>query len=287
MNQLRVMTIFALVLGINGLLTLFLINSLSSPTEPAPSLPFLDHQAQAAVPVETPGRSLVASTVLTNTIYFPVVYNAPTGLYGFVTENGSPVSGIELELHFTNVRPWITVLIMTTTTQATGLYQFQDVPTYLSCTYSAYCMGFYDTYYTNSEHDPLRISGWSSNHVYSYTQGTGVHLSSFDLVKPELIAPAHGEVVTSTVKFKWMPRGISGDNYSIYLRREASSDSYETENLGNVGEYLLDVDTEICSGQIQDPCSIWYGNPLSWSLVIRNETGEGYAPQEGTFIIQP
>ncbi|MEJ2597947.1 MAG: hypothetical protein P8Z00_06405, partial [Anaerolineales bacterium] len=51
----------------------------------------------ASSPAEA-GLPLSASLTLTNTVYFPLTFSSPAGLYGLVTEGGGPAANVEISL---------------------------------------------------------------------------------------------------------------------------------------------------------------------------------------------
>jgi hypothetical protein len=245
----------------------------------------------AADDVSLPGLSappVTARAALTNTVYFPLMFSAPSGLYGLITENGQPAAGVEISLLQNYVRPPLLTTLMTTTTQTNGLYQFLDVPSISSCDNSPYCQVEYYILYQNQSSDPQRIEFWMSQHLKNYTQGTAFNLSDFELAAPQFQAPVNGAHVTSPVHFSWQPRPSPDDDYRLYIMAEDFDHlrlSYPTDFLGYTGEYDLDIEKEVCAVVSPEPCSAWYGVPLVWELLIYNPTGSGAIKAAGVFTI--
>jgi hypothetical protein len=288
--MLRKITLLALIFGMSSLFTLFWTGGLSNLSSLAHLRAFGNSQqialaqADSVKPVDT---TIDVSPVLTNTIYLPLVTRNPEGLYGYVTENGLPVSDLELTLYTANNGTLQEFRVMTTTTEENGLYQFMNVPGIQILCGNRYCYNSYFVNFENANHDPQRIDWWSTNGLYTYTQGTNILLGSFDIGRPELIAPIDGDVVTSTNHFRWTPRNIVGDNYAVQIIKANGAFGYNADFLGSVGEYSLDIINEVCPVVWSYPCSDWYGDPFNWYLIIGNNMGVGRVLQPGTFIIQP
>ena len=234
MRSTRILIVIIILLGAGMAAILF-----SSPMLPAVA-------EGAGLPAEA-GSLLSASLPLTNTVYFPLTFSSPGGLYGRVTQGGSPAANVEISLVLFYVRPPLPMTVMTTTTQANGLYQFLDVPTITSCTDSPYCMQDYYITYQNQGSDPQRIDSWKSQRLPNYTQGTAFNLSNFDLAAPQFLTPADGEHVTSPVHFSWQPRPIDDNDYLLFITANNQALSYWTGSLGYTGEYDLDIEKEVCS----------------------------------------
>ncbi len=284
------MALLVMVFGMSSLFASSWLNSISNHSGVIPALASGSRlqtslaEAKSAEPVRNTNG---VSPVLTNTIYLPMVYKNPEGLFGYVTENASPVSGLELTLFFANHGTLEVVQVMTTTTNENGVYQFMNVPSIQTLCGNRYCINRYFVYFQNAIHDPQRIDWWQSNGIFTYTQNTNILLGNFDIGRPELIIPIDGDVVTSTIRFRWTPRDIVGDDYAVDINKANIAFGYRTDYLGSVGEYMLDIINEVCPVVWWYPCSDWYGDPFTWSLFIRNGMGEGGATQEGTFTIQP
>jgi hypothetical protein len=230
---------------------------------------------------------LTASVAMTNTVYFPLIYNAPSGLYGLVTEDGQPAADVTITLFHNYVRPPLLTIVATTTTRTDGLYQFLDVPSITSCDNSAYCQQEYYITYQNQRSNPQYIDFWMSQHLLNYTQGTAFNLSNFNLSAPQLLTPINGAHMTSPVHFSWQPRS-SSDDYAIFISAEDFDHlglSYSTDRLGYTGEYDLDIVKEVCAVPSPEPCSAWYGVPLVWELHVYNPTGYGTVRAAGVFTI--
>jgi hypothetical protein len=231
---------------------------------------------------------IIASVAMTNTVYFPLIYNAPSGLYGLVTKDGQPAAGVAITLFHNYVRPPLLTIETTTTTRTDGLYQFLDVPSITSCDNSPYCQQEYYVTYQNQSGDPQYIDFWMSKHLLNYAQGTAFNLSNFNLSAPQLLTPINGAHVTSPVHFSWQPRSSTDDDYALNITAEDFDHlglSYSTERLGYTSEYELDIVKEVCAVPSPEPCSAWYGVPLVWELLIYNPTGYGIIQATGVFTI--
>jgi hypothetical protein len=232
--------------------------------------------------------TIVASVAMTNTVFFPLIYNAPSGLYGLVTEDGQPAADVAISLLQNYVRPPLLTTLMTTTTRADGLYQFLDVPTITSRDNSPYCQAEYYITYQNQSSDLQHIGFWMSQRLRNYNQGTAFNLSNFNLTAPQLLTPINGAHVTSPVHFSWQPRSSSDDDYALYISAEDFDHlglGYSTDRLGYTGEYDFDIEKDACAVVSPEPCSAWYGVPLVWELLIYNQTGFGSVRAAGVFTI--
>ncbi len=227
--------------------------------------------------------------IFTNTIYLPWVPIQPSGIYGYVTENGLPAANVEISLILNYLRPYIEMTVMTDTTQENGLYQFLGAPTIKSCPDSPYCQQAYLVQYLNQSGEPGHLDYWRSNRIYNYDQGSTLNISNFDIGLPHLIAPADGDIVTSPVNFSWARRPVQEDEYSLLIEDKSfiKQMHYQTANLGWVDGYRLDIEHEVCVNAPQWPCSAWYGIPLQWKLLIHNATGDTSINAEGSFTISP
>ncbi len=176
-----------------------------------------------------------ANEQATYKIYLPLILQqsgAAPGLYGKVTLNGSPVSGVALELRFYNGSAWSTVSNMTT--DSGGGYSFKNVPA-LSSEQADYVR------YTNGS-DPSRLSAWFTGVNQTYNGTSAVVFDTFDIADIMLLTPQAAATVSLPAVFTWYRRPASPtDSYEFDLV-DPTDDSphFFTLPLGYKGSYTLD-----------------------------------------------
>ncbi len=173
-------------------------------------------------------------------IYFPmiaggVVTSPPQsgqGIYGRVTLNKSPLAGISLKLMFKDInKPWAS--IATTMTTADGKFGFANVPSIVSP----------QTYYVRYDNPgtPGRLLAWQTRYLYSYSQGSNVHIGDFDLADIILTSPAPDASLKGNYTFGWQRRAATpSDSYHLELFTLISPyRQWPSEPLGYVSSYKL------------------------------------------------
>ena len=175
------------------------------------------------------------------TIYLPLVVKStgetppPSdgGIYGTVTANGEPLEGIILSLWRDDGEH---TTVLTTTTGIDGSYTFVGLPSLL--------LG--DTYYAVYQNEvfgpnsnPDLLFFYVTPSLGSYTAGTDVFLSDFDLADIVLKTPHdYSNNVPVPVEFTWEKRPTTpDDSYQWAINTEAYDPIYASSELGYVGSY--------------------------------------------------
>jgi len=179
------------------------------------------------------------------TVYLPLVIKAAGGtpppsdgsIYGTVTAIGEPAASIDLTLWYdTDI---LREPITTTTTLSDGSYAFTDVPS-LNVGESYYAV------YMNAI-TPEFLNYYRTPKLNSYTAGTNVYLSDFDIGNIDLISPEDFGIETVPVEFTWNVRPeMTTDSYKLVIHNITSLDIiYESEKLGYVGLFRINDISEV------------------------------------------
>lgn len=181
------------------------------------------------------------------------------GISGKVTDSNTAAPGVALDLRRYNANDEVTV--KSTTTNSQGAYLFSGVP----------ALGAGQTYYVRygpNDMDDTRLYLWFGPDIKSYSSGTAVSGSDFDISDVVLLKPDPGATVSLPVTFQWQRRGVAGDDYVVELFDLNSSDSWITDNLGDVGSFTAsNLPPEIAAGKT-------YG----WAMIVfHGEDAFGYS----------
>jgi hypothetical protein len=165
-------------------------------------------------------------------IFLPSVSLPIQGIYGRVTENGVPASGIALDLRFYNGSSWSTAA--STTTAADGTYRFLKPASLTSGQ-------FYYVRYLNTT-TPGRLFTWHTPAIGNYVQGTPIPLKDFDIADVGLVQPASGEVPVPQT-FQWTPRAVTpSDSYEFEVFDPYTGElHFYTGPLGYVSSYTINT----------------------------------------------
>lgn len=221
MRHIRLAQLFVPIL-IGSMLLLALISSLLLTSTVMHASDDSSHENKMAA-FDVSSRRLAPTSPYTANL--PLVLKLPGSIYGHVSENGTPVSGITVTLHFCELyqfAPDTSIYCQDghsfdTTTNDNGLYEFVDMPT-LVITGVAELSQTYRVAWENEEANPNRLSRWQSRVLNSYIQGDRVNLSNFDIGSVDLISPISGTVTLFPVTFQWPPRASSpSDSYALCL----------------------------------------------------------------------
>jgi hypothetical protein len=228
-------------------------------------------------------HSLSSTDATTFTFYLPIIARAPE-LYGYVTENGQPISNISVTLFTRFPHPYAVSEVGTTKTDANGLYNFTGVPS-IACepTSYPYCWQYY-IQYDDSAPPPDRLVFWETGIITNYMQGTAQPFPTFDISAPVLLFPGAGDVVSPTLTFTWIPRSLPTDNYQLEIWEPSHSwPSIYISDLGYTNAYAATFVGDNCGG----PCANLYNRPLQWRLSLRESgmQGHGYMKFSGVFTI--
>jgi 5-hydroxyisourate hydrolase-like protein (transthyretin family) len=154
------------------------------------------------------------------------------GIYGRVTLNGAPISGVALQLRFYNGSVWTT--ISNTTTLADGSFAFVNAPT-LAAGQRYYVR------YENAAQTDGRLFLWSTRELSSFVAGSSVEIGNFDIADVALQLPGGGATVSLPYAFQWVRRpATTGDSYGIEIYDPADySPRWLSPLVGYNGSYTL------------------------------------------------
>jgi len=197
-------------------------------------------------------------TVERSTLFLPAVSKPQPGVWGNVTINGAPASGIFLELRRFDGAHFSTQA--SAYTGPAGYYIFNPP--------SLPPGQFYYVRYLNSSNTLGLLSYWATAKVTSFTPGASVGAGNFDLADISLLAPNPGAVVSLPALFQWVRRPATPtDSYQLSLFDPNSNGGAfgQTNLLGYVnGINLTSVPSDFHSGTT-------YG----WYVAV-NSPGDGY-----------
>jgi hypothetical protein len=168
------------------------------------------------------------------TVYLPLVINSTTvpsvGIYGKVTVLGEPVEGVVLALMHNAVFPREPI---TTTTRSDGIYSFSNIPS----------LDVDEDYYVRyiNEQNPNYLWRYTTPSLESYTTGSDIFLSDFDIGEIELVSPTDGKSVLTPITFVWKPRvNMSTDSYQWVINNKYFDHVYSSLELGYTSDYRLE-----------------------------------------------
>jgi hypothetical protein len=157
-----------------------------------------------------------------------------SGIYGRVTYNCAPASGITLNLRLCSGTTCAGA--STAITRADGTYVFPSPPSLLSG------QKYYVRFGANQDPsgDPSYVSHWYGPDITSYTAETAVPGGSFDIANVQLISPPAETLVPLPAKFEWQRRGLGSEGYQWVLFNPSSAIMiWKTPILADASSYLL------------------------------------------------
>ena len=154
----------------------------------------------------------------------------PSGsIYGTVTDNGSSVSNVLVELRYSNGYRSVTAGF---TQVDSGTYRFRGMP--------ALPIGhYYQVQYNNWEDSTNRLAYWYCYAFSGYASGETRPGGNFDVADVKAVSPAHGASVSLPVTFSWTRRNVTSDSYALRLRSPDWSLYWESGGLGYSSSYVL------------------------------------------------
>ncbi len=176
---------------------------------------------------------------------------AQQGIYGQVTHNGAPASGVGLNLRFYNGSTWSTAA--TTTTGGDGRYDFVGAPS----------LGSGQTYYVRYDNSGMGDSYlwyWLGPDITTYAAGSVVHGGDFDIANVSLLDPPNDVTRNLPVTFRWARRELPGDTYRLYIYDPDTGFEWTSSDLGDTDSYTLE---SLVSG-------MEYGHPYRWTVWVYN-----------------
>lgn len=165
-------------------------------------------------------------------VYLPLVIKSgtnsspvcsPTGIYGRVTQNGAPASGVSLELvqcdntQDNNGNNTCIFSYRTTQTNVNGCYNFTNAETLPPPTDGVYPYSYDIRYVNPSTIYNNRLYAWYTDRLKFYHAGDSVAGGDFDIADLVLVAPAHNSSVPFPATFSWKIRN-PGEIYEWQLR---------------------------------------------------------------------
>ncbi len=221
------------------------------------------------------GKPASPPPVLDKFVYLPLILknagNSSTTPYGTITDQGSPVAGTTVLLRYYDGTSWSTYA--STTTDASGKYQFSSVPT-LSDT-----QGYY-VRWDNTTNDNTRLLDWICFFITSNTPNFTQLQCSFDIQNIDMISPSSGATVSLPQTFSWQKRTTTSDNYEWNLMDTTNgSPWWDTGQLGYNGSYTLNTLPNGFSINTQYGWHLWvygdngYGRAYYYRTVTFSNTG--------------
>jgi hypothetical protein len=128
-----------------------------------------------------------------------------------VRNNNAAIANIEVRLYNCNTDDTNCIIARSTTTNASGQYNFSDATTL--ATGRKYFVAYENGEGANAD-DSDFLFYWRSSDIASYTAGSTVDGGSFDIVDVKLSSPPNGATRPVPTTFQWLGRGIAGDTYS-------------------------------------------------------------------------
>jgi len=173
------------------------------------------------------------------------------GIYGRITYNNDPISGVTLNLHLLGT--YQERIVAFTRTDDQGNYRFTNIPTLpIGATYRV-------VFGPNLD-DNRFVTYWFGPGISSYITGQTRHGGDFDIADVKMIAPQPGVTRTLPVRFSWHKRVFRQDSYKLTIFDPISSDSWITNDLGYTEEFTL---YSLAQG-------MQYGKVYGWYPTIMN-----------------
>jgi hypothetical protein len=221
--------------------------------------------------------------------YLPIVIAPPqVQLHGYVTENGTSVEGVRVDLlkcqrGGSGTCSSADDIYRSVTTDENGLYNFTNVPTVLAPDVTNRYPDEYRVVFLNHDSDPKRLRFWQTPILSPYYQWTTVNAGNFDIADVVRLAPEDGaqfplpiDAFTTTLHFTWTPRPASlMDSYRVMI--EDGSGGYYSGGIGYSDSWIHTFN--VCRG----PCSIsnnqlYLNGTYAWRIAVSNndENTRGY-----------
>ncbi len=197
----------------------------------------------------------------------------PRGISGRVFFQGTPVSGINVQLEVCLIGGSCEMKARAAT-NSNGLYNFPYVPT-------AGTFGYQVTYRNGAEGDnptdPRYLVYWQAPMITDYDYAQRVHGGSFDIANLPLHAPADGTTAATPVTFTWQSRGVAGDQYQWFIDAVSDFGLCDQQDPGdNLSFTFTSLD---CSFP-----SVGTDTPIAWYVLVRGTDG-GVGQSQGRTVI--
>ncbi len=204
--------------------------------------------------------------------HLPVIeyrFDRPYSISGSVRYNGSPISGITLNLQ-KETADHVESLVASTTTDSSGSYRFNNPPAL--ATGESYFVRFQNNRSILQENFLWR---WETPRTWSGVRGP-VTYAPFDIADITLLSPQDGVALNFPATFTWQPRQeVTSDNYEfdIYDEDPWTNPLFYSQPLGYVGEYILN--SLPVDNYNDHPLPFVPGDPYVWEVWVYSPDG-GY-----------
>lgn len=200
----------------------------------------------------------------------------PRGISGRVTYQGTPVSGINVQLEVCLIGGSCERKARTAT-DGSGLYNFPYMP-------SAGTFGYQVTYRNGdaggNPTDARYLRYWQEPMIADYDYAQRVAGGSFDIANLPLSSPADGSTQAVPTTFTWQSRGVAGDQYQWFIDATSDFGLCDQENPGsNLSFVFNSLD---CSFP-----SVATGTPIAWYVIVHGADGGVGQSQVRTVVFQP
>lgn len=200
-------------------------------------------------------------------VYIPIIMNGnanPAGIYGYVTQSGTPAAGVSLILYLKVGDN--DSLITTSNSDANGYFSFTGVPGISSGTGQGYFVRF-SIYSGNNGTVPGRLNYWNTRILQSYTKDQVVNIGNFDIGDVFLGYPNlydNDNPLPFPVTFNWTKRvQAPTDSYILYITEYISEpqiqyiQKYKSPLLGYVNSQQL-VRSDLPMDMVSNKLYFWY-----------------------------
>jgi hypothetical protein len=219
-------------------------------------------------------------------LYFPLVSHIVSGIYGRVTVNGAAAARVPLELRFFNGQSYTT--LFSTTTDQSGLYSFLQAPT-LARGQSYYVR------YLNTAGTAGYLWYWGTPNITSYTAGSSLALSTFDIADIVLTSPPDNASVSLPASFQWIRRPVTtNDSYQLTIYDINDNDPFgQTDLLGYVSGVTIGSLPGTFSSGVYYAWEVWVNSPdggvgISYGTrFVKFLNSAASAANDGASLLQP
>ncbi len=195
----------------------------------------------------------ISNYLLSLIVYAPCPSGAITG---HITQNGSNVAGVTIDLVYWHRSSWL--MFLTTSTDNSGNYLFATVPPLQSG--ERYAVAYF-----NHEGNTTRLAIRQSYALTGFGGGT-VSGGDFDIQNLFHQSPSDGATVTLPATFCWSTRTVPNDRYYLIVQDPA----------GMLGAVWHDAGSSNCYTLTALPSGYQYGVAYGWSIGVKNNPLDTY-----------
>lgn len=183
-------------------------------------------------------------------IYIPFISNGDSGIFGFVTLQGTPINNIPVDLWLESGSA--STKIATLLTNPGGYFSFNHAATLAAG--QSYRVRFDNT---TPAILPNTLYHWKTKALPAYTAGQKTNIGNFDIGDAALVKPQNFAKVNFPVTFTWTARTQPpGDTYQVRILDAATSaEKFLSANLGYVSSFKLN---SLPSGMTTNTNYLWY-----------------------------